>query len=161
MNTPYHTEASEFSAGVVHNGVAYLPYPMFSIYFEAGAVVHRQVLSNLVNLLLENQRKITTNLPVGGRVTLRTQDAENRDIVHLLYATPQLRGTFNGQPVEIIQDLPELRQISVNLRTDRLVSAVKLVPDNADVVFEQAEGEVKFTVDKIQGHQMVAVSYSD
>jgi hypothetical protein len=159
MNTPYHTEPSEYAAGVVHNRVAYLPYPMFSIYFKAGAVVHREVLGNLVDLLLDNKRKINTSLPAGGRVTLRKQEAENRDIVHLLYATPQLRGTFNGQPVEIIQDLPELRQIDVVMKSDKPVSGGKLVPENKEVAFEQAAGEVKFTVDKIQGHQMVAISY--
>lgn len=158
MNTPYDTKASGFAAGVRKGRIAYLPHPLFGIYYKHGAVTHRQVLGRTIDLLL-GSRRVATSLPSGGRVTLRNQPGQSREILHLLYATPQLRGSFRGSPIEIIQDLPELHGTSVALRTDRPVASVTLEPEGRKVLFAEEAGVVRFTVDAFAGHQMVAVTY--
>lgn len=159
LNTPYDTAPNGFDAGVKKGRIAYLPHALFSIYYRNGAVTHRDVLARLIDLMLGETRKVTTSLPSGGRVTLRKQAGENRDVLHLLFAAPQLRGRFRGSPIEIIQDLPPIADTSVRLATDRPVRSVTLVPEQKPVPFEQADGQLRFTVDRLVGHQMVAIGY--
>ena len=58
---------------------------------------------------------VTTSLPRAGRVTVRAQAGKKRDVVHLLHATPALRGTTRGAPVQPIQDLVTLHDIAVSV----------------------------------------------
>lgn len=161
MNTPYKTQPSGFAAGVRKGNIAYCAHPLFSIYFRHGPVAIREVLENTIDMMLDGERVVSVpNLPVGGRVTLRDQDSENRSILHLLYATPQLRGSFRGSPIEIIQDLPELRDVAVAVRLPegQSVSGVSLAPQGTSIEFTEADGELRFTVPSVIGHQMVAIS---
>lgn len=157
MNTPYDTKPSGFAAGVRKGRIAYLPHALFSIYYKNGAVTHRQVLGKVIASLLGRAR-VEARLPVGARLTLRRQAGENRDVLHLLYATPQLRGSFRNAPIEIIQDLPTLADIAVSVEADTPVRAVTLEPQGEAIAFTQADGRVSFVVPRLTGHQMVVLA---
>ena len=58
---------------------------------------------------------IETSLPRAGRATLRRQADEKRDVLHLLYANPVLRGSIRGDNVQPIQDLVTLQDIDVSV----------------------------------------------
>lgn len=98
---------------------------------------------------------IETSLPRAGRVTLRRQEEQRRTILHLLYATPALRGNLEGDTVQVIQDLPTLRGISVSVEAGRAVKSVRLVPENIMLDFKDEAGRIIFEVPSVQGHQMV------
>jgi hypothetical protein len=92
-------------------------------------------------------------------VTVRSQPVENRDIVHLLHATPALRGNLRGANIQPIQDIITLRDISVSLSTRSKVKAVRSVPDLRPLAFTEEAQRVSFVVPELSGHAMVEVAY--
>ena len=62
---------------------------------------------------------IETSLPRAGRATLRRQPERKRDVLHLLHATPALRGTIRGDNVQPIQDLVTLSDIDVSVEASQ------------------------------------------
>jgi hypothetical protein len=104
-------------------------------------------------------RQITTTLPRAGRVTLRHQPGANRDIVHLLHATPALRGHLRGANVQPIQDLITLTDITVDMAPAAPVKAVRLAPEGTPLPHTTKDGRLTFTVPQVRGHQMVEVAY--
>ena len=64
---------------------------------------------------------------------MRRQSRENRDVLHLLYATPAPVGTFRGKEILPIQDLVPLHDISVSIRVRGGVESVTLVPQAVEL----------------------------
>lgn len=130
----------------------WLVHPLCRIYAEKGQQAVRDLLLHCVDLELGGPQ-IRTTLPVAGRVTLLRQDAERRDILHLLFATPAKR----GKNVEVIEDLIPLHQVEVSVRRPAAPAAVRLAPDGATLPFTYADGRVTFTVPRLLCHQMVVL----
>lgn len=160
VNAPSRLEPSEFAAGVSKGGFTYLSHPIFSCYHQAGAVAMLEIAEKTICLALGEDRLVTTTLPRAGRVTVRHQAGHNRDIVHLLHATPALRGNLHGKAIQPIQDLVTLTGIDVVLRVDAQIAAVRTVPEGEDLAFTQADGSIAFAVPVLRGHQMVEVCYA-
>jgi hypothetical protein len=75
-------------------------------------------------------------------------------VLHLLFATPSKRGTG----VEVIEDLLPLHDVHVAVRRGAAPSAVRLVPEGRSVPFTWADGRVRFTVPRLECHQMVELA---
>ena len=120
----------------------------------------RAISPAMPQLALGQDKMIRASLPTAGRATVRRQRQENRDIVHLLYATPILRGNLRNRNVEPIQDLVTLSDIDVAVAVDNDVASVRLAPEGGTIAFEQTDGVVTFTVPKLRGHQMVEIAYA-
>ncbi len=159
INAPSRPDPNGYAAGVQKGAFTYLAAPIFTAYRRVGAVAMLEVASAAIRFALGRDKMIRTSLPTAGRATVRRQAHENRDIVHLLYATPVLRGNLRDRNVEPIQDLVTLPDTDVTVAVDNPVAAVQLVPENEDIAFEQADGTVTFTVPKLRGHQMVEITY--
>ena len=71
-------------------------------------------------------------------------------------AEAHIRGTV---PVEVIEDLTPVYDTHYEVRTVRVVTKVKLVPENVEIPFVYEKGKVKFTLEKLQCHQMVEMDY--
>src|SRR5262249_35181701 len=128
-------------------------------YKRIGAVAMLEIAERVIGHALGQRRMIETSLPRAGRATLRRQAAEKRDVLHLLYATPVLRGLIRGDNVQPIQDLVTLRDIDVSLAADGEVRGVRLVPSGEALDFRTGEGRVEFRVPSLRGHQMVEIGY--
>ena len=159
VNAPSQPEPNGFAAGAVKGGFSYLAHPIFSCYHRAGAVAMLEIAEKVIRMALGAPRTVTTTLPRAGRVTVRHQPGQSRDIVHLLHATPALRGNLRGSNVQPIQDLITLSDIAVDLAVSAPVKAVKLAPEGTAVPHMVSEGRVQFTVPLVRGHQMVEVIY--
>ncbi|WP_323765841.1 beta-galactosidase trimerization domain-containing protein [Marinovum sp.] len=147
------------AAGSAKGGFTYFAFPIFTTYFQVGSLAMLEIAEKLIEQALGEDRLVTTSLPRAGRVTVRHQPEEARDVVHLLYATPALRGNFRGAPVQPIQELIDLHDITVDLAATGAVKAVSVVPNGPALEFTQTDGRVRFTVPKVRGHQMVEVRY--
>ena len=79
--------------------------------------------------------------------------------MHLLHATPALRGTTRGAPVQPIQDLVTIHDIAVSVAPRAKVKAVKAVPSGRTIPFTERDGRVEFTVPRLTGHEMVEIAY--
>ncbi|HSF92903.1 MAG TPA: hypothetical protein VLA51_11970, partial [Paracoccaceae bacterium] len=159
VNAPSKPDASGYSAGSVKGNFTYFAFPIFSAYHKVGAVAMLEIAENLVASALSSPRSVSTTLPRAGRVIVRQQAEQNRDIVHLLYATPVLRGTTRNSPVQPIQDLTTINGIDIDVAPTGKVASVKLVPEGEALAFEVVEDRLKFTVPRLRGHQMVEIGY--
>jgi hypothetical protein len=159
VNAPSKPDASPYAAGSAKGGFVYLAHPIFSCYLQAGAVAMLEIAEAAIRMALSETPLIHTSLPRAGRVTVRHQPAHDRDIVHLLHATPALRGNLHGKNIQPIQDLITLADIDVTITTGKAAKAIRTVPEGATLPFEQANGRLTFTVPTVRGHQMVEVSY--
>lgn len=159
VNAASKPDASGFAAGASKGNFTYFAFPVFSCYHQVGAVAMLEVAEKLIDYALGGDRLVTTSLPRAGRVTVRNQKGKKRDVVHLLHATPALRGTTRGAPVQPIQDLITLHDISVDVAATGKVKAVRLVPSGKALAFTQQEGRVAFTVPSVTGHEMAEIAY--
>ena len=159
INTPNQPDPSGFDAGSQKGPFVYMAHPLFSAYKRVGAVAQLELLEKVVDHALGEDRILQTSLPRAGRATLRYQPDEKRHIVHLLYATPVLRGSIRGDTVQPIQDLTTLHDIEVSVAASRKAKAVSLVPEGKSLDFTQKKGRVSFTVPEITGHQMIEIKH--
>jgi hypothetical protein len=159
VNTPSQPDPSGYDAGSEKGAFTYMAHPLFTAYKRIGAVAMLEIAEKLVEHALGHRRMIETSLPRAGRATLRRQPTEKRDILHLLHATPVLRGSIRGDNVQPIQDLITLENIGVSVEADGKVKSVKLIPGGEPLTFEQRKGRVSFTVPSVTGHQMVEIGY--
>lgn len=159
VNAPSKPDPEIWAAGVRKGGFTYFAFPVFSAYHQVGAVAMLEIAENLIKSGLGRRTIAQTDLPRSGRVTVRNQPGENRDVVHLFSATPALRGQTRGAPVQPIQDLTTLRDVQVSIETTGQVSAVSVVPDGLALEFDATPDGVNFTVPEVRGHQMVEINY--
>ncbi len=157
VNTPSKPDASGFDAGSEKGAFVYLAYPLFSLYQQVGAVAMLEVAEALIAHALGRPRMVQTSLPRAGRATLRRQ--AGRDIVHLLYANPVLRGHLRHDNIQPIQDLVTLAEIDVLVEAGHTVRGVTLVPGGQTLDFTQADGRVAFQVPRLRGHAMVEIGF--
>lgn len=156
-----------YPAAVRSGNVLYLAHPIFSIYHALGAVAYREYAARAIRSLLRDGETLHTDLPSGARVTLTRQETERRWVLHLLYAPRNLRGAQiqispegyvrDSYPVEVIEDLVPLHDVTVELRLPRAVSAVTLEPQGQPLPFETADGSVRLTVPEFTCHQMICL----
>ena len=159
VNTPSQPEPSGYDAGSEKGGFIYLAHPLFTAYKRIGAIAILEIVEKVVAHALGRPRMIDTSLPRAGRATLRRQEKEKRDVLHLLHATPALRGSIRGDNVQPIQDLVTLPDIAVSVEADRKVRSVKLVPTGEALPYQQKKGRISFIVPAVTGHQMVEIGY--
>ncbi|MHB9023232.1 MAG: beta-galactosidase trimerization domain-containing protein [Armatimonadota bacterium] len=130
----------------------YLAFPAFRLYAEKGQNVLREIILFGIRELLQAPT-LTTSLPAQGIQTVMRQPAEDRTIVHLLYAAPVRR----GQGIEVIEDLLPLHDVEVNLRVTHYPKRVYLAPQNEDLPFTVDNWVLKAVIPSMTCHQMVIV----
>ncbi len=134
---------------------AYISFRLFSEYATKGSLIAKQVIKHVIDVLLGENKTLTTSLPAQGVVTLMNQVAERRLVNHLLYASPVKRG--NG--VEVIEDIVPVYNTEVSIKLDREPERVYLAPQDRDIDFDYTDGILTYTLDKIECHQMVVIEY--
>ena len=104
-----------------------------------------------------------TTLPSGGRINVLHQRNERRFVVHLLHAVTSVRGEFTKRdrvlPIEVIEDVIPLHNVSVTVHLPKFPKVVRLVPGDETLNFETDGRRVSFVVPGVEGHQMVELSY--
>ena len=168
QHTPNKPEPSGFSAGVMSDNILYFAHPVFTLYAVGGAVVLKQfILKALTAFIGKDEMQVVTDLPSQGRVSLLEQKKENRYIFHALYAVTSLRGMASEAfmpgmrataAVEVIEELTPLYNVNFEVKTEKPVTGVRLVPENREIPFVCEKGKVKFTLEKLLCHQMVELN---
>jgi putative glycosyl hydrolase-like family 6 (GHL6) protein len=169
QHAPARPEPSGYDCGVLKGNILYLAHPVFSIYCGTGAVANKHYVLKALDLLLQNDNGLQTNLPSTARVSLMEQPGESRYVLHLLYANTINRGqamnmspegyVYDTKPVEVIEELLPLRDTSLALRLAKKVKQATLEPGGTNIPFEIQDGVVRLTIDSFTCHQMVALSY--
>ncbi|PRY22174.1 beta-galactosidase-like protein [Aliiruegeria haliotis] len=156
LNTPCQPDPSAYVFGARDGAVTRLAFPVFSAYYHAGAVAMLEIATRAIESALGRERMIRSDLPTGARATLRALPDGKGDVLHLVYATPVLRGVLREDNVQPIQDIVPLKDISVDLEA-RNVTSVRLVPEGTALEFDATGDRLRFRVPFIRAHQMVEV----
>ncbi len=165
-HTPYKTEAGTPAITVGRDG-AYIAFDVFTEYAEVGAIIAKDTVLKVVDVLLSDSATLKTNLQSAGIVTLNDQPEHSRYVLHALYASPQKRGGSNisaltgsfSPALEVIEDLIPVHGTSFELKTKKAVKRVTLVPQNRELPFECSDGRIRFVIDEFTCSQVVALDY--
>jgi len=148
-----HTPPSEpagYPAAIANGKIVYFAHPVFTNYRNKGQQVARDYVWQVIESV-HGRLDVEVGLPSMGRVSLLRQECERRNVLHLLYAVPILRGTNT----QVIEDVVPIYNVPVSVRGT--ASAVTLVPSGEALPFEQVDGRIEFTVPKLELHQMVVL----
>ena len=145
----------EGSAVTVGSQGGYICWKVFREYATKGSLILREVVTATLDYLLGKTKTLETNLPTQGVTTVMDQAVQNRLVNHLLYASPVKR----GEGIEIIEDILPVYDVQVTLRPGKEIKRVYLAPQMEELPFTQENGEVKYTVHRLECHQMVVLDY--
>ncbi|MEZ0297624.1 MAG: alpha-amylase family protein [Candidatus Methylacidiphilales bacterium] len=146
---------SPYPAAVLGDRVAWFANDIFTSYRQHGQPLYRDFILAAIRQLLNNALPVETTLPSTGRAALMEQPQESRYIFHLLFAIPSVRGTG----IEILEDLIPIHDVRCTVRVPKQISNVRMVPNDVAVSFTQDGDAVSFTIPRLEGHQMVEMSY--
>jgi len=132
----------------------YISWPVFRLYAEDGSLILKRIVTHALDLLLGENKTLTTDLGAQGITTIMEQKHHNRYIHHLLYAVPVLRG-----PVQVIEDIVPIYDVHAELKLPHRIKNVYLAPQMTKVPFTQENSSVRYTLDKLECHQMVILEY--
>ncbi len=140
---------------VVRNGQAiYFANPIFTEYNALAPRWEKQMVLNALALLLPEPLVRHTG-PTTLQVTVNEQAADQRWVVHLLHYIPERR----SQAIDVVEDVIPLHDVDISIRVPAAVTGVACVPEAVPLAYRQAGDRVEFTLPKLVGHQMIALSF--
>ena len=122
--------------------------PLFRSYLIPGREILKQVIGELIRMLMPRPSVVAPNLPSTAQVTMLEQRTQGnlRRIVHILH--------YTGIGVNTKPALLENVELSVSLPQHPL--GVVLVPSEKPLEFKHNEFYTTFTVPRVHGHQAIA-----
>ncbi|MFY0624437.1 MAG: alpha-L-fucosidase [Pelagimonas sp.] len=162
LHAPHNPGAEALGAAIVQKDRAiYVSYKLFNAYLRLGQPIYKYIFAGLIKRLI-GEGLVTTSLPSAGRVSLTRQVEEGRDILHLLYAPTQVRGKGISdpdgvmRPIEIIEDVPELRDVEVSVKLDSAPTAVRGF-EGQEVSWSYDNDRLSLTLPKLYIHEAVVI----
>lgn len=153
MHAPNNPDET-FPAAVINGNVAYIGWDLFSGYGIYGHLCFKELFTHIINKLMGDETTVYADVPDKAVVTYTRQEAENRNILHLLFAHTTLRGT----KTEVIEDTVPLYNVKCSVKCEAKPSSITLVPSGKELDFEYINGRAEFTVPEVNIHQMVEIS---
>ena len=153
-HTPFTMDDACPGATIGKDG-GYIAWEVFSEYAEVGSIVLKDMVVKAIDEILGEDKSLLTNLPAGAVMTLNEQKASSRYVLHALYAAPVVR----GKSTQIIEDLIPLYNREFEIKLDKNIKNIKLVPQNENIAFTQKDGKVSFKIDEFTCSQIVVLEY--
>jgi len=153
MHAPNNPDET-LPGAVISGNVAYIGWDIFTAYATHGHLCFKELFTYIINKLMGDETTVYADVPDKAVVTYTRQEAENRNILHLLFA----HTTFRGTNTEIIEDTVPLYNVRCSVRCCEKPSKIALVPAGEELDFEYVNGRAEFVVPKIDIHQMVEIS---
>ena len=162
QHTPDDPAAPHLGPAVTeHRGIAYVAYPIFEMYHSIGQPLYKYLVRDLIERLMPDP-VLRTDLSSAGRATLSRQEPRNRHILHLLYATPQVRGQAvpagkgKTRVMEMIEDVQPIGPVTASVRLPRQPSRVYDALTGADVDWQAtADGRIAVTIPRLRIHSAI------
>lgn len=153
QNTPYRLENADHPGITRHGNVIHIIPALDAMYLKNGARLHRDLYVNVLGLVF-NRPMVSADLPSAGRISLLHQPDKKRYVVHLLYAPPIMRGEC-----EVIEDLPELRDVSVSVDLPVSPTGARLVPAMKALSIVPGKRGFRVKVPSFSCHCAIAITY--
>ncbi|MBR5520012.1 MAG: beta-galactosidase trimerization domain-containing protein, partial [Clostridia bacterium] len=142
-----------FAGAVVSGNIAYAGWKVFFDYARKGELHAKELCTYLIERLIGGEKVMKVGLPDRGVATLMHQAADNRYVLHMLFA----HTTKRGKDIEVIEDIVPLYAIPVELRLPSEPKQVYLVDETgkqSEIAWCWEGGRVKATVEKLYIHAM-------
>jgi hypothetical protein len=140
---------------VRHGNVVVFAHPVFRMYdWEACRWVKR-IVRNAIQRLL-GHTMVEHDGPSSLIVTVNKQADESRYAMHLQHYIPERR----GDAFDTVEDVIPLHELTLTARLPQVVTSAKLVPAGETLDLKHNGDAVSFTVPKLEGHQIVELSYA-
>lgn len=152
-NTPYSDEYAGYPAALRCGNVLYVAHELAAMYADYGVTYHRRYFKWLLESLYQ-AGCVKVDMPAQSRIHFVKREQQNQYVLHLMYASPVQRGC-----TAVLEDFPVLRDVKVTVRVPETVNKIRLMPQNTELAFEVTEGECRFTVPEVTGHQMVVAEF--
>ena len=148
---------TKFSAAVLNEAArcAYVAYPIFGMFARHGSLVYRQLVGNIIKLLLPEPR-LTAGGPSGLETSVMRQPQHaDRTIVHLLFAIPERR----AHNLDIVEDVVPLFDVPVSVKLERKPTRAYLAPEKEAIEFVWSNGRADVRVPQVRTHAMVVFEF--
>ncbi len=152
MHAPNNPEEN-FCGAVINDNIAYVGWDIFTAYANHGHIYFKELFAYILKKMLGDEIRVSVSIPDKAVMTYTRQEAENRNILHLLFAHTTLR----GKNTEVIEDTVPLYNVKCSVKRDDKPSSVRLVPSDECLDFAFVDGRVNFTVPEVNIHQMVEI----
>lgn len=152
-----HTPSSgkvDYPAVVKNGDVIYFSHAIFTQYNRNAPRWCKTLVLNAIDMLLP-EPVLKHNGPSSLITTVNEQRDENRWVVHLLHYIPERR----CKDIDVIEDVIPVYNIAVSIKIPRRVKSVTCVPREEKLQFIEKDGRIEFVVPRVNGHQMVELSF--
>jgi len=139
-----------YAAAIVKGKVAYLPYPVFSLFGQHATPSIRALVAACVREIM-GRPMVEAAGPTGLEISVMAKD--NMTVVHLLYASAERR----CPSLDLVEDVIPLHNVPVSLAAKRKPNRAYLAPSREPLEFTYSGGRVDFTVPTVEIHQMVVL----
>lgn len=154
-----HAPVGDAAAGtemVQKGNVIYCAHPIFRIYREYAPRWCREIFKDAMNILCP-VRLVSHTGPSGVQCILNRKDNDTR-ILHILFYIPEKR----SEKIYTVEDLIPLYHLELRVFSEgRHVKRIRLVPEGDEIPFREEEGNAVFCIEKLSGHQMVEIKYTE
>lgn len=152
--TPYKLDDSEFPAVIRNGNVIYFAHHLDKLYYTHGVRLHRELVKNAIDLLVQSPVLKVNNLPSSGRVSFLKQGKENRYVAHLLYSPALLRGE-----VQVIEDFLPVSGVEIEVNVPEKVKNVYQIPNSKKLSFSRNGNTLKIKVPTFTMHTAIVLEY--
>ena len=102
------------------------------------------------------EKRVKYEGPSTLNIQLNAQEEKNRDVLHILHYITEKR----SEDIYTVEAKIPLYDLEIQVNTDgKQVKEVRSVPDETPLAFVQEGKYVKFSVKKVDGHQMICIQY--
>jgi len=152
--TPYKLEDSPFPAVVRNGNVIFFAHKLDQMYYTSAVRLHRQMVSNAIDLLYLSPNLKVNNLQSSGRVSFLKQEKENRYVAHLLYAPALQRGE-----VQVIEDFVPISGVEIEVNVPEKVKNVYQIPGGKKLSFKRGGNKLRVNVPAFTMHTGIVLEY--
>lgn len=153
----YAPSSGEFvyPSAVRKGQVVYFAHPLFQMYDYEACRWPKRLVRNAIQQLL-GHTMVEHNGPSTLIVTVNEQAHESRYAMHLQHYIPERR----GDAFDTVEDIIPLHDLGLTLRTPRKIASAMLVPTGTPLALQNDGDAVTLTVPKLEGHQIIELSYA-
>ncbi len=155
MHAPNNPEEN-FPGAVINGSVAYIGWDIFTAYANHGHLCFKELFTHIIKKMIGSEITAIATLPDRAVMTYTRQEAEKRNILHLLFA----HTTVRGKNTEVIEDTVPLYNVKCSIKCEEEPKKISLIPSGNELSFDFINGRAEFIVPEVNIHQMVEISFN-
>jgi len=142
--------------GIVQRGrTIYFAHPVFTQYNANAPLWCKKLVAGALDILLPDPL-VRLEAPSSTIAALNAQPGHNRWVLHLLHYIPERRGTA----FDVIEDVIPIHDVNISVNTPKKITSVTAVPEGKPLTFEATASRTRFTLPKLDGHQMIELTFA-